>query len=243
VQKPPANSLQAAILAANQRTLASLKAKKQEPVHLFRHRLIPVLNPKYAFQTPSKRPPPPRAALQKPRARQMAASTGTHTSARLLYTRAAVLTAAASKTTSVAPHSVSSTLIIQLTALGHPSAVLQAATALHTAAGTRYGGHVVGRYAGATERGHVRRGSAARRLKRVGRRIMQFVVRMARFVLMIWLESVVSRGRLKVRKAYVVREIRLMLMEVVARSGRFRPGMSVLFRSRKNRRPIAFKET
>ena len=99
---------------------------------------------------------------------------------------------------------MSSTLVIRLTAHGHPSAVLQAATALHTAAGTRYGGHVVGRYAGATERGHVRRGSAARRLKRVGRRIMQFAVRMARFVLMIWLESAVSRGRLKVRKAYIV---------------------------------------
>jgi hypothetical protein len=102
----------------------------------------------------------------------MAASTGTHTSAQLLYIRAAVLTAAASKTTSVAPHSASSTLVIQLTAHGHPSAVLQAATALRTAAGTRYGGHVVGRYAGGTERGHVRKDSAARRLKRVGRRLM-----------------------------------------------------------------------
>lgn len=73
-------------------------------------------------------------------------------------------------------------------ALGHPSAVLQAATALHTAAGTRYGGHAAGRYAGATGRGHVRRGSAARRLKCLGQWIMQFVVRTARFVLMTWLQ-------------------------------------------------------
>lgn len=109
-----------------------------------------------------------------------------------------------SRTTNAVPSNASWILAIRWVACTLQSAAPQAVIARLMAAGIRYIGLVVVRSAGAMGRGRVRRDSAVRRRRRVGRRIMRSVVGMAMCVLMMWWGSVASPVRLSHRKENVV---------------------------------------